>query len=473
MKALSRLVFDERLADVELEGSDGLRFCTHRGLLAARSPVFDRMFYGDFCESINNNNNANFAGDNSSLVVIHIGYPTRVLKSIVQYCMTDTAELLQNNDDDDDDNNNENSNDDSDDDNDTTKLLPILADAANFFQLPVLQQKIKQRGQALMENDKSTVCYFLEGSTRTATTSSSSSSIIGSEESLWKIARHYVQAYPQETLLETKSSIVGYLSKYTWKDLLQDDMIGIEECVLFRALDRWANSCTDDDDDDDDALDDGDEEAERRRKEALELSQYISLQDIPPDDLVQYVEGSKIITHEQLCQAFKGQALRAQKEQGVVFGRHRVSPVVWKSTQSLVYSPTARNSRLGHVEKLHLPNGPMKSGIWEWTIFVEQAGSGMRLGLVAAGEEYITFFPSLLFRNGSIVTLTLDLSHDTDHQGSFSTRFDGGPLLMQGTGMRRHLHHGFVPAAKMMSGTVRLLHCRGTAAGDEEREVNS
>ena len=80
-QALKALVWDEQMADVHLEGSDGVRVSAIRALLAARSPVFHHMFYGGFEEASAN--------------VIRIDFPGRILQCIVQYCMTDEANLLE------------------------------------------------------------------------------------------------------------------------------------------------------------------------------------------------------------------------------------------------------------------------------------------------------------------------------------------------------------------------------------------
>jgi hypothetical protein len=69
---------DSRIADVELEGTDGVRLPGCKGFLSARSEVFERMLLGQFSESAES--------------VVKVGYPGSVLKKLDD-CYTDEVDL--------------------------------------------------------------------------------------------------------------------------------------------------------------------------------------------------------------------------------------------------------------------------------------------------------------------------------------------------------------------------------------------
>jgi hypothetical protein len=78
LKAL--LLTKEELSDLTLKGKDGSTVRANRAMLAARSPVFHRMLYGQFSEAEQS--------------VVELGYTGDVLKEIVEYIHTDTALIL-------------------------------------------------------------------------------------------------------------------------------------------------------------------------------------------------------------------------------------------------------------------------------------------------------------------------------------------------------------------------------------------
>ena len=71
--ALRTLFKDEELSDVKFEGTDGVQVFANRGILAARSPVFRSMLFGNFAEA-------------KIDCVVKIGYNSRVMKSVVEFC---------------------------------------------------------------------------------------------------------------------------------------------------------------------------------------------------------------------------------------------------------------------------------------------------------------------------------------------------------------------------------------------------
>jgi hypothetical protein len=67
-EALLALLMNEKYSDITLKGTDGSLIKANRAMLAARSPVFDSMLYGDFAEA--------------SQSVVGVGYTGDVLKML-------------------------------------------------------------------------------------------------------------------------------------------------------------------------------------------------------------------------------------------------------------------------------------------------------------------------------------------------------------------------------------------------------
>ncbi|CAB9510603.1 expressed unknown protein [Seminavis robusta] len=77
---LARFLTVDSLNDIILKGNDGVEVPANRFLLAARSDVFMGMLLGKFQES--------------SSPFVELGFSGSVLKAVVEFVITDTAEVL-------------------------------------------------------------------------------------------------------------------------------------------------------------------------------------------------------------------------------------------------------------------------------------------------------------------------------------------------------------------------------------------
>ncbi|CAB9514149.1 expressed unknown protein [Seminavis robusta] len=77
---LARFLTVDSLNDIVLKGNDGVDVPANRFLLAARSDVFMGMLLGKFQES--------------SSPVVELGFSGSVLKAVVEFVLTDTAQVL-------------------------------------------------------------------------------------------------------------------------------------------------------------------------------------------------------------------------------------------------------------------------------------------------------------------------------------------------------------------------------------------
>jgi hypothetical protein len=114
--AIGKLLESGEYSDVELVATDGERISAHRNILAARSKVFGSLLFGNFSES--------------SSSIVQMGYEGDILRKIVKYCYADKVSLPGAGE-------NESSS------FDTIQAM-LLADAADYFDLPGLVSKISK-----------------------------------------------------------------------------------------------------------------------------------------------------------------------------------------------------------------------------------------------------------------------------------------------------------------------------------------
>jgi BTB/POZ domain len=81
-QAMQSFLTNDKYADIELQGSDCVVVRANRAMLAARSPMLDRMLYGDFAER--------------TRPTVTVSYTTgEILAAIVQYVYRDECDIFQ------------------------------------------------------------------------------------------------------------------------------------------------------------------------------------------------------------------------------------------------------------------------------------------------------------------------------------------------------------------------------------------
>lgn len=286
-EALRTLVTDEALSDVKLEGTDGVLVCANRGLLAVRSQVFRSMLFGKFAEARKNG-------------VVKIGYSSCVLKSIVEYCFTDGAQLLKSLDKDD------------TSAKDVSSVISLV-DAANYFVLPGLKRFAEDVACSAMKKKPRLACLFFAEAKPPA-------------EKLESLALEIIRSQPTEALLE-KNAIVS-LSQSCVEKIMRDDRIMASELTMFRVLKVWVDGGKD-------AAD-----CEVRRRVAKGMSRHVvALERISARDLIREVEPSGLIASNQLLEAYRKKAFRAEDRPGESFDIMRnVRLGAWQSSGSDWYA---------------------------------------------------------------------------------------------------------------------------------------
>ncbi|KAL7553056.1 hypothetical protein ACHAWF_016304 [Thalassiosira exigua] len=181
---LSSLLFDEEVADVRLVpeksgGGDAAPVPAIRAILAARSPVFRRMLYGEFREH---------EGD----AEVRLDYSGRVLRLLVEFCFTDKLSLGGAGE--------GGGGSGSDSPEERARLLARLSGAAHYLDIPKLEHDVRVRLEARMVECPSLACAILD----------EASGMLSGEE-LGAIAMERVRARPRAALLrrEDGCGVVG------------------------------------------------------------------------------------------------------------------------------------------------------------------------------------------------------------------------------------------------------------------------
>ncbi|CAB9508776.1 expressed unknown protein [Seminavis robusta] len=259
---LSGFLNDEALNDVKLKGTDGVVVMANRFLLSARSQVFRGMLLGKFQEA--------------SSPVVDIGFQGGILRAIVEYILTDSAQML--------DCKKRKSREGNSFDFPFVQSLVSLAEAASYFELFDLAKLAVKKFDVVWTESPCSSFAVLQAC-KTAGPSI--------PESLVEKAMEIVRSSPAESI--TKEH-VHCLSSEVLEEILSDKKMEVTEYQLFQILNLWSQ-------------DSGDE----RKLAAAELSKHVCLAEIDPETLSTAVTASGLVTSEQLLETYKQQALEMSK----------------------------------------------------------------------------------------------------------------------------------------------------------------
>lgn len=430
--SMSKLLNDEELADVKLEGNDGVQIFAHRLVLASRSLVFRHMLYGHFKESTSN--------------IVKVDYAGKVVEAIVRYCYTDKPGILKS----------------CENDEEAIPYLISLVGAADFFGLTKLSQRAMHWALLTVTKKPTMVCTFLR-----------ESRIVGaSANCIFARAMSSVRMDPSDTLVESKDLVS--LQASIVEEIIKDPNISADEVTMFAILKTWSdaegpptaekglaqteNSASID-------------EARTRQDIAKDLAKYIRLDKIPPSILSTEVASSDLVPLGRVFEAYKAQAFALEAAQGSSFKKYRFTHPVWSKTKTVLVS-SENLSELNIFGNESHPYGQtsvstllrgvvMKSGIYTWSIQVEQfeyqegADYELDIGVVSASHpfEHSTQLGSHIMgwaygigsgccysggvdltkghpkcTAGSIVTMILDLRAESSN-GSLSACVNHGPIF--------------------------------------------
>jgi hypothetical protein len=456
--AIRHLLSNESLADVNLQGTDGITLPAHRLILAARSQVFEKLLFGNFAEASNS--------------LVRIGYDGRVLQAIVEYCYTDKVALLcglppQNL------------------SFKQIEMITSLAAAADYFCFPKLCKKVTDFVLFRMDKKKQLALGFFIAANDG-----------GTAPKILRAAMDTMQNHFEDCQLKDSKDFLGHLSPVSLEKIVSNEAIlAAEEIDLFNLVASWVDCNCDSR---------GDESAgnaiftrEKRKEVASELvEKHICLEKIMPSHLLELIEPSGIVSDERILETYKTHSLCM--ESTVVPPYKKTKRVCWESSNQSDFTSTDEGHRTELLQCRH-----MGSGIHIWSIkLVADCKRGCWLGVALVGDPFdrdkwlgrqasgwvfgngrvlgderksIDFYGAYhddhktrdvhwIHKEGSIVKFRLDLTQ----QGTLSASVDGwGELLLFDNMLmigEKKVDRTFVPAASLRApGALRFLgfHCGG------------
>jgi hypothetical protein len=204
-EAIRALLTNEKYADITLKGTDGSLVRANRAMLAARSPVFDSMLYGDFAEAQQS--------------IVDVGYNGNILEDVVKYIYTDEVPI--------DDREQPNIDNTAQDTSATRKMLSLM-DGATYFALPELCRKAGAVAITQMDKKPSLCVTYLTACEHLAATE------------VEEFALKKIRANPK-ILLEEGVSLAS-LSSSRIETVLKDKDVIADEFTLFQILQAWTTA---------------------------------------------------------------------------------------------------------------------------------------------------------------------------------------------------------------------------------------
>jgi hypothetical protein len=365
----------------------------------------------------------------SETLVVPAKYASPILTSVVQYCLTDEAEVLN-------------------EGQVNAHTLVALLEAAEYFGLDTFREKVSNKITTTMESNPETVCIFLEET--------------GNVPQIRNAAMDLIRAYPNETLL--LKNAVQYLSQPRIEAILKDDQMQADEITMFRILQTWSTG--------------GEKDPSERIRAAKKMTHYLDFLNIPLHEVEACVEPSGLLSEQQLLQVFKSLAKKTETDPFQKRFRHRIRGT-WREsrTEELSFGPTSQI--IDPMPKM------MKSGVWAWSVEVISGSDDVWLGIISSthflnetprfpggagtwayrsrGEDgccihnnVIARIPYRGFTDGSVVRMTLDLRE----AGVLSVSVDDGSTFFLADNILREFgmgqEVGFVPAATLLYSTCRI-----------------
>ncbi|CAB9525945.1 expressed unknown protein [Seminavis robusta] len=254
---LRSFLTDDALNDVTLKGIDGVEVPANRFLLAARSKVFRGMLLGKFQEA--------------SSPVVELGFKGIVLKSVVEYILTDSVQSLNCK--------KRKSQDGSSFDFQMIQSLVAVAEAASYFQLPGLGRSTMKACRQILVFSPCSSFAVLQACKMAGPVIPASMA----EQAMKKICSVPAQSISKEH--------VRCLSADVLEEILQNPKTEMTEYHLFQILQVWAEGNGDDNN--------------NNQTKAKALSKHICLQKINPETLSTTIAASGLVTSEQLLEAYK------------------------------------------------------------------------------------------------------------------------------------------------------------------------
>ena len=344
--AFAKFLTEEKFMDVVLQGKDGEQVPANRCILASRSEVFRQMLFGSFKE-------ASLAEN-----VISIGYDGNILRAVVEYICTDSAEIFHKTE-----QPNESGADSTvrcGDDETLMGMFVCVADAASYFHLPGLSHKVEEIASKFAQRRPPLAFVLLQaclekGPSIPPTFQEKVVSIIRSEEA----------ADAVENACDDDNTLIASLSADTLEYILQDPKMEWQEYQLYQLVSMWVYGPKDDP-----------EVGQLRVQTARDrLVQHIRFESIHPEYLTTDIATSGFVEDTQLYEAFKIQALAAANSDDFKLKLKKPRYVEWTEEPPIniddIVAIKVEGAGLANANGVYIHNGvfggPAQFG-WDETI---------------------------------------------------------------------------------------------------------
>ncbi|CAB9519927.1 expressed unknown protein [Seminavis robusta] len=209
---LAKFLTDDSLNDIILKGTDSVEVPANRFLLSARSEVFKGMLLGKFQEA--------------SLPVVELSFTGSVLQAVVEFVLTDDAQIL---------NSKKRKTTDGEEEEEHVSIQQIeslvsLAEAASYFNIAGLGELVMDYCTTVRKKWPCLSFAFLQVC-RTAGNSV--------PDVVLDKAKKWVRKTPAKSV---STNHVGFLSKTVMEEILMDSEMEMSECDLFIILSLWVEA---------------------------------------------------------------------------------------------------------------------------------------------------------------------------------------------------------------------------------------
>jgi BTB/POZ domain len=414
----------------------------NRTILGLRSPVFQKMLFGNFQEANEG--------------IVNVDFPGTVVKDIVEYIHTNKTTSLR--------------------EFDVARregdgipigvqeefqVLLTLTAAAAYYALPKLCHMVQKSLSSYLKAFPSLSFPLLDACSQEGPA----------------IAENHIQIALSKVhkLLSGKDFDANALRNFSptaVEFILVDGKSFLCAQDRFSLIDRWCKSVSSD--------------ADRHRMAKQLVKDHVDLQLIDPDALSASVTASGLVTLEQLAEAYKYQAKRAKRDFNLSFSFTYSNPT-WNFSKSALTRKTESWKR----DILNCPillagrrytwtmniNGQLFCHVWIGVFChpghdrIVKSETAQHYGLRCdfqggsecskVGYHEVALGKGANIKNGDCVTMTLDLSLREDHNGTLSISVNSQPAVRIYADMLAKLasgsYHGFVPAVNCLLSMVTIV----------------
>jgi hypothetical protein len=300
--AIQSLLVEEEIADFHVQGSDGTLVVANRSMLAARSPVFRKMLFGEFAEATKS--------------VVELKYSSSVLHAMVEYIYTNEAKVFHTT---------------SGGFNAIVPTMVALVDAAQYYELFKLRAKAEEFIATMVHENPHLALSILKAC------QSHGAAVAAVQELCLAVVKASPRVFlkgdgntngikSRSTIGGINDSIIGLMSTSQIETLLKDHKFQGDELTLFLMLEAWVNGGVEEEEEEEGSSEETKQDdtttatpvsRKGRTARAMQLAKHLRLELIDPIELSTIVAQSGLVSPDQLCNAYASQALKARHNRGI------------------------------------------------------------------------------------------------------------------------------------------------------------